>query len=176
MSLNRILLIRHAEEHDVTGVTDEGRADRHSLTVRGWQRAGALVRFFCPEQRQPYTPDAIFTSSVAPGSESRRPCQTVAPLLAFMRARGGVAYNDAFAKPDTAALAAEVMTRSGTVLIAWEHSRIPAIVAALPDAPQTPEKWPSDRYDLVWVLDRQRGGWAFTQVPQQLLAGDGASV
>lgn len=172
MSPNRILVIRHAEEHDVAGVTDQGHADGQSLTVRGWQRAGALVRFFCPEQPGPYTPNAIFASAVTSGSESLRPCQTVAPLLAFMRSRGEIAYDQAFAKPDTTALAAEVMKRSGTVLIAWEHSRIPAIIAALPDAPPTPEEWPSDRYDLVWAIDRRHEGWIFTQVPQWLLAGD----
>ena len=45
-----ILLIRHAEKPDDSdsgpGLTSDGRDDPKSLTVRGWQRAGALV----PEQ------------------------------------------------------------------------------------------------------------------------------
>ena len=70
---------------------------------------------------------------------------------------------------------AEVMTRSGIVLIAWNHSRIPDCVAALPNSPRTPDEWPGDRYDLVWVLDPADGGWTFSEIPQRLLAGDAAA-
>ena len=175
MSPSRIMIIRHAEEHEVNGITNEGQADPQSLTVRGWQRAGALVPFFCSEGGGLPTPNAIFASGVAPNSESRRPQQTVAPLHAVLREKGRVSYSEAFAKPDTNALMAEVMTRSGIVLIAWNHSRIPDCVAALPNPPQVPEDWPGDRYDLVWVLDPTNGGWTFNQIPQRLLAGDAAA-
>ena len=166
------MIIRHAEEHEVPGITSEGQADTQSLTVRGWQRAGALVPFFCSGERGLQTPGTIFASGVAPESESRRPQQTVAPLHAVLQQRGQVSYSDAFAKPDTTALMAEVMTRPGIVLIAWNHSRIPDCVAALPNAPRTPDDWPGDRYDLVWVLDPTDEGWVFSEVLQQLLAGD----
>ena len=175
MSPTRIMIIRHAEEHEVDGITSEGRADAQSLTVRGWQRAGALVPFFCSGKAGLPMPDTIFASGIAPGSESRRPQQTVAPLHAVLREKGSVSYSEAFAKPDTNALMAEVMTRSGIVLIAWNHSRIPECVAALPNPPQVPEEWARDRYDLVWVLDPTNGGWTFNQIPQRLLAGDAAA-
>ena len=174
MSPTRIMIIRHAEEHEVDGITEEGQADPQSLTVRGWQRAGALVPFFCSGERGVCTPDTIFASAIAPGSQSRRPQQTVAPLSAVLRERGHFSYSDAFAKPDTGALMAEVMTQSGIVLIAWNHSRIADCIAALPNPPQTPGKWPDDRYDLVWVLEPTDRGWAFCEVPQHLLAGDAA--
>ena len=174
MSPTRIMIIRHAEEHEVDGITEEGQADPQSLTVRGWQRAGALVPFFCSGERGVCTPDTIFASAIAPGSQSRRPQQTVAPLSAVLRERGRFSYSDAFAKPDTGALMAEVMTQSGIVLIAWNHSRIADCIAALPNPPQAPGKWPDDRYDLVWVLEPTDRGWAFCEVPQHLLAGDAA--
>jgi hypothetical protein len=172
MSPSRIMIIRHAEEHETPGVTGEGQADPESLTVRGWQRAGALASLFGSGQRGLATPDVIFASGVAPGSESLRPQQTVAPLHALLRERGAIDYSEAFAKPETGALMAEVMTRSGVVLIAWNHSRIPDCVAALANPPQAPDEWPGDRYDLVWVLDPADGGWTFRQIPQRLLAGD----
>lgn len=168
------MIIRHAEEHDVDGITQDGRVDPQSLTVRGWQRAGALVPFFCSGGRGVSTPDTIFASAIAPGSQSRRPQQTVAPLHAVLKERGRVCYSEAFAKPDTSALMAEVMTQSGIVLIAWNHSRIADCVAALPNPPQTPGKWPDDRYDLVWMLDHTDAGWNFCEVPQLLMAGDAA--
>ena len=173
MGPDRILIIRHAEQHGAPGIDGDDRLDGHSLTVRGWQRAGALIPFFCSGQATVVAPDAIFTSAVAPGSESRRPRQTVAPLHAVLRERGEVAYDERFTKPETEALMAEVMTGGGTVLIAWEHSCIPACVAALPDAPSVPSEWPNDRYDLVWALERRGSGWAFTQIAQRLLSGDG---
>ena len=176
MSPERIIFIRHAEEHDTPGVTLDGEADAESLTERGWQRAGALVGFFCPKEASPLKPDTIFASSIAPGSESKRPQQTVAPLLSFMQARGAIAYTDTHAKPDTDALMADVMTRGGTVLIAWEHSQIANCVAALPNPPHVPEAWPDDRYDLAWVLDRTDTGWTFTQVLQCLLPGDNSGT
>lgn len=51
MSPTRIMIIRHAEEHEVDGITEEGQADPQSLTVRGWQRASALVPFVCSGER-----------------------------------------------------------------------------------------------------------------------------
>ena len=172
MSPTRIMIIRHAEEHEVFGITSEGQVDPQSLTVRGWQRAGALVPFFCSEARRLPTPNAIFASGVASKSESKRPQQTVAPLHAAPRQRGPVDYSEAFAKPDTSALMAEVMTCSGIVLIAWNHSRIPDCVSSLPNPPRAPKDWPGNRYDLVWVLDRTDDGWTFSEISQRLLAGD----
>lgn len=125
MKLARIMIIRHAEEHEVPGINSDGHADSQSLTVRGWQRAGALASFFTSAERDLTTPSSIFASGVAPGSESKRPRETVAPLHAVLRERGLIDYSEAFTKPDTSALMAEVITRSGVVLIAWNHSRIP---------------------------------------------------
>ena len=87
--------------------------------------------FFCSGAQGLTMPDTIFASGIAPGSESKRPQQTIAPLHAILRERGQISYSEASAKPDTGALMAEVMTRSGVVLIAWYHSRIPDCVAAL---------------------------------------------
>ncbi len=46
MPVSQIIFIRHAEEHNEAGLTPEGTHDDRSLTVRGWQRAGALAGFF----------------------------------------------------------------------------------------------------------------------------------
>ena len=174
MSVSQIIFIRHAEEHDEPGLTEKGTADDQSLTVRGWQRAGALAGFFVDGSDLSRKPDVVYASCVAPGSESQRPGQTVAPLVALMRGRDGVQYVDAFAKPQTDELAADILTRFGTVLVCWEHSRIAECIAALPHAPKTPEKWPSERYDLLWRLQRANGEWTFKELPQMLLSGDAA--
>ncbi|MER9191238.1 hypothetical protein [Mesorhizobium australicum] len=45
-----VMIIRHAEKPipggPDLGVTEQGESDPASLTVRGWQRAGGLCRFF----------------------------------------------------------------------------------------------------------------------------------
>jgi hypothetical protein len=50
------MLIRHAErpnaDKSIRGVTPEGVKNKEELTVRGWQRAGALVRFFAPRDNR----------------------------------------------------------------------------------------------------------------------------
>jgi hypothetical protein len=52
MRCAKIMLIRHTErpsaDKSTRGVTQAGVKDKEELTVRGWQRAGALVPFFAP--------------------------------------------------------------------------------------------------------------------------------
>lgn len=75
-------------------------------------------------------------------------------------------------------MVAAAIACNGAVLIAWEHQRIPAIGNAIVGNKTTvPQKWPGDRFDVVWVFTaKPGGGYAFTQVPQMLLAGDKSSV
>jgi hypothetical protein len=65
------------------------------------------------------------------------------------------------------------------LLVAWEHKRIPLIANRLiGDASNVPRVWPDDRYDVVWVLERDpiTAGLRLRQVPQLLLAGDRAEL
>ena len=118
--------------------------------------------------------------------------------------RLGIAITCDFGKGQEAQLAAAVLD-SGceVVLICWEHGHIPALASALPlagpalpgpalpgpvlpgpapagppPAGVIPQKWPDDRYDVIWTFTRTAGaaGYAFAQVPQLLLAGDSDSV
>jgi hypothetical protein len=71
---------------------------------------------------------------------------------------------------------------SGVVLICWEHKHIPVIASSLPVVSGTaiPRKWPGDRYDVIWSFTRNPGPgpvrYTFSQIPQQLLAGDAGTV
>lgn len=169
MASDRIIFIRHAEAHGIPGVTEAGGTDEHSLTVRGWQRAGALVRFLSPLGGGGLTPTFVFASRICEGSETRRPQETVTPLVASQPA---LHYETAYAKTEVEGLMSAVQSRSGTILVAWEHSMIPKCVALLPHAPKAPEAWPKERYDLLWICERTQDSWSFTQRSQLLLAGD----
>jgi hypothetical protein len=182
MSATKIMLIRHAEkptpDGSIKGVTIAGAEDDKELSVRGWQRAGALVRFFAPandvfSHQALAKPEFLFAPKIGSPSKSVRSLRTLQPLAEFLQKdiiqdhpEGGEAE-----------LAGAAIASSGHVLIAWEHKALPLIARAITrDATITPGHWPEHRFDLVWVLDRRGENWAFTQVPQFLLAGDGADV
>src|SRR5690242_18318012 len=112
----KIMVIRHAEKPTTKhqppyGVNYVGEQDWESLTVRGWQRAGALVTLFDPSNGAPArphlaVPTIIYASNPRgaggaeqdEGSKSKRPLQTVTPLAA----RLGIVPRLSFAKGDEA--------------------------------------------------------------------------
>jgi hypothetical protein len=170
------MLIRHAEKPDETGavlgVDETGRPDPNQLSVRGWQRAGALIRFFAPiGQELPRgiaIPSAIFACKPHNGTNSVRPLHTVSPLATAL----GITVNYDFAKTDVSLFDA-VRASSGAVLICWSHEPIPSIVRGLAGELQDlPVKWPGKRFDLVWILDGAGIQWSFSQLGQLLLPGD----
>lgn len=178
MSATKIMLTRHAEKpiaDRAVGVRARGDNDDASLTARGWQRAGALVRFFShPTSAHILRPDHLFAVrfDLAVASSSRRSRQTLRPLSEML----GMPCDQRFGEGQEALLVPAILKLSGTVLIAWSHGHIPKIASAIAPEASLPEEWPEDRFDLVWVFDRSSKKVTFTQVPQQLLAGDEAEV
>ncbi|MBV9441010.1 MAG: hypothetical protein JOZ24_13575 [Candidatus Eremiobacteraeota bacterium] len=176
----KIMLIRHGEKAvpevpNVHGIDEDGNDDDHSLIVRGWQRAGALVAFFAAPTRPGIAvPTTIFAAAPDPDQvqgdegQSRRPVQTVTPLRTKL---GAAAAWVTHPVNDLDALVADIRTRSGCVLVSWEHKRIPLIAAAFVSGPP---QW-QDVFDQVWLLDRTADAYRLTIVNQDLLAGDGAA-
>ena len=175
MTLMKVMLIRHAEKPDgsVKGVDETGRPDPDQLSVRGWQRAGALVRFFAPiganHRIGIATPSAIFACKPHNATRSVRPYHTVLPLATAL----GITVHHEFAKSDDASLFDAVLSVSGAALICWAHEPIPGIARKIAgDLPGIPGTWPAKRFDVVWILDRADDGWRFSQVDQMILPGD----
>jgi hypothetical protein len=178
--MNRIMIIRHGEKPTgdglIHGVSHLGAHDKHDLSVRGWQRAGALVRFFAPVHHATThefisTPRYIFASGVTRDRPSLRSQNTVAPLAAAL----GLPVAIHLAEGEEEAVARAALTAEGPVLISWHHKRIPDLVRIITgDAICCPSHWPDDRFDVVWVLDHHGAGdgWTFRQVPQRLLPHD----
>jgi phosphohistidine phosphatase SixA len=174
--MQKIMIIRHAEKHQHGnhGVTEDGRPARHELTVRGWQRAAALVHFFAPIAAVPdgsriQTPRAIFASNATRQSPSLRAMHTVGPLAATL----GIAVNHDYAEDQETALAAALSGAPSPVLIVWHHNHIAKLAREIA-GPHLgcPSTWPDERFDLVWILDRHAGSWSFSQVAQCLLPDD----
>lgn len=179
--LPTVTILRHAEkqlgDQPPFSVGPDGMRDPESLSVRGWQRAGALVGLFAtrpgaiPGPTLP-TPTHLFASRVGETeSQSRRPRQTLEPLSE----RLAIAIDGRFLKAQIAELAAAVRTTRGVVVVAWEHRVIPQLATLLAgDRVPIPPVWPDDRYDLFWIFEPDESGsqYRFRQVPQNLLAGD----
>ncbi|HMD02633.1 MAG TPA: hypothetical protein VKG44_06650 [Candidatus Baltobacteraceae bacterium] len=182
MPPQKIMLVRHAEKSmgaaPPFGINEDGVQDKHSLTARGWQRAGALVPFFtAPDTTKGLeTPTAIYAAAVGGAamstlgddvSNSLRPQQTATPLARKL----ALALDTRFPLGEEAALARDILGRDGVVLVAWEHKHIPAIASAL--GANAPSAWPDERFDVVWVLDRRAdGSYGFLEIDQALLDGD----
>ena len=175
----KVMLIRHAEKPSedgrIRGVNKDGSPDPDDLSVRGWQRAGALVRFFAPQNRSftnlaLATPDVIFACAPNGHANSERSKHTVQALAESLNK----SVDLRFEKGDSSELARAAAAIPGIVLIAWEHNTIPEIAADIAGNVSTcPKKWADSRFDLVWVLDRQtNAGWKFVEVPQMVLPGD----
>ncbi|HAT31324.1 MAG TPA: hypothetical protein DCW29_10880 [Janthinobacterium sp.] len=166
-----ILLLRHADKPGPdtgAGVDAQGRHDADSLSVRGWQRAGALALLLSGHGAAP-TPQALFASAARTGS--RRSGQTVAALAAKL----GLEIDDRLGKGEEVQLAELILGRGGVLAVCWQHEGLPAIARhVLGDAapPDLPAAWPESRYDMLWQLQREAQGWTFRQLPQMLLAGD----
>ena len=112
------MTIRHAEKPDdagvIAGVDETGKADRDSLTPRGWSRAGALAASLAPASPMRNEilarPNAVYASAHLGHRTdtagqvhrfSRRPLQTISPLVKKLGVkaitsfcRGGEAEND----------------------------------------------------------------------------------
>jgi hypothetical protein len=180
MSPTKIMLIRHAEKpipDGAPGLDPKGKADPESLSAIGWDRAKKLADFFSkPTAKHIEKPDFVFAA--APEVGSKRPTETVTPLVAALwpQAERANHFNDAIPKENVTALASAVLEANGVVLVCWEHTLIHAAVAALPKGPATPAKWPGGRFDVVWILKAKPGGWDFDQTPQMLRATDENSV
>lgn len=187
MAASEVLLLRHAEKPGGAGsgagsdpgLTPEGQGDPKSLTVRGWQRAGALAALLAPGGLvRPLlpTPERIYASAFrGGGGHSRRPEQTVQPLAARLGCRVDLTW----ALHQEQAFGAALAAQAGTALVCWQHQGLAALARAIAAPQPLPELpadwlWPDDRFDVIWSLRRELGGaWRFVQHCQGVLAGDG---
>lgn len=171
-----VYIIRHAEKpaHGERAIDKNGKHSDHSLTARGWMRAGALVRFFSqPQVAGLQVPQTIVAANPkAPGADrtstSKREMETANPLAAYL----GHAVDTTHGVGEEEAVAIAARAAEGPVLIVWDHKRILDLVRRFGVQAPLPAKWPGTRFDLVFVLRPSGKVYGFEQVPQQLLAGD----
>jgi hypothetical protein len=192
MSALTVLIIRHGEKPDREtnappwGVDVDGAEHRHSLIVRGWQRAGAWAALFGSGRGGNDYPKPAIVYAAKPvgkqdqeadddaGRAGRRPLETITPLADRLKQAANVDWTVG----EEAQLVENVVKQTGIVLICWEHRRIwKAIVPILLDGQRPvglPDKWDDARFDVVWRFDRTApdAAWSFRLLEPALLAGD----
>ncbi|WP_147283059.1 histidine phosphatase family protein [Pseudorhodoferax soli] len=177
MPLEHLLMIRHAERPGSrqAGARPDGTACEHSLSVAGWQRAGALVPYFrCPQAFNAALarPSLLFACRATATAPSLRSVQTLHALAVAL----GLQVDDTFEKQDEARLADFLAQASGTALVAWSHHGLPGLARAFlrgsAAAAQVPSAWPEHRFDLIWLVDGPAEQRRFSVLPQLLMPGD----
>ncbi|HJY90215.1 MAG TPA: hypothetical protein VJ255_08045, partial [Candidatus Acidoferrum sp.] len=125
----KIMIVRHGEKPDkadsIHGVDPQGEHDKKDLAPKGWQRSGALIRFFNPVNGQfshpaLAKPNAVFAASPEGEAKSARSQYTVQSVADSV----GVKINLKHDKGDEKELVKDALSKDGVVLIAWEHKAI----------------------------------------------------
>jgi len=174
------MFIRHGEKPSESGapfgVNQYGKEDSHALSVRGWQRAGALAGLFklAPQAGYPglVTPAAIYATAPNSNSHSTREYNTAQPLAETLNTD----VNVDFPHGHEHHLATHISGHDHDALVVWHHGELPAVISefTIANKDDVPSEWPQERFDLVWVLTKVTGSqtYQFSSVNQQLLVGD----
>jgi hypothetical protein len=176
----KIMVMRHAEkpakDGPPYGVTLEGKPNKESLQLIGWQRAGALANLFAPSNGAMQNtalakPQFLYASKPLQRKGSRRPLQTITPLAEKL----SLPINWHYERNEIEGMVEEVFSCRGVVLMCWQREYIPEIANYILGTKNgIPQVWPEDRFDMIWVfdLDPRAGKYRFKQIPQRLLRGD----
>ena len=175
-----IMFVRHGEKpgDDGTprGVDHDGGHDPHSLSVRGWTRAGGLAALLAqaPDAAHPdlATPARIIATKADKDYASKREVATATPLAE----RLGLPVDETFVHGDEQVLAASILTGPTPCFVVWHHGALPDVLRHLPisNPDDVPSHWPGDEFDRIWVLTREPGesAYRFSITLQALLGGD----
>lgn len=175
-----VMFIRHGEkpgdDGPPHGINQQGESDPHSLSVRGWTRAGALAVLFAnaPSAIHPQVavPERVIATKATDSYKSKREVHTVTPLAK----RLGLSIDDSFDHSQSDALVASVLGGGQSALIAWHHGSMPAVLGRFEvvNSGDIPKHWPEERFDLIWLLARipDTQTYRFASVDQVLLDGD----
>ena len=140
----KVVIIRHGEKPD-TG---------DNLSCQGFNRSLQIPKSLDGQFKTvasfvyvPKIKTGVHTSSV-------RMFQTVTPYVV----KHNLAVNSSFKETDHKKVATDVLTRSGMVLLVWEHGNIPGVAKAL--GVHKPPTWNGKDFDSIWVITYDKKGHA----------------
>ena len=132
-----IMFVRHGEKpgegSPPHGVNRHGERDEHSLSVRGWTRAGALASLFAhaPSKSHPHVvrPGRIFATRPTHEAKSKREMHTAEPTAKRLK----IDVEDSHTHGNEEDLVKEVLGRPESTLIVWHHGTHGETRAPFPD-------------------------------------------
>jgi len=141
----KIIFIRHGEKPEKGG----------NLTCKGLNRSLQIPSVIA---RKFGVPDFTYVPQIATGDKTShaRMFETVTPLAV----KYNLVINSKFDEKDFAGVAAELKSKTGTVLVVWEHSAIPGIIQALGVKDEV--KWQGDDFDSIWIVTIKNGNATFS--------------
>ena len=136
----KVIIIRHGEKPS-TG---------DNLCPKGLDRANQLPAVL---DKVAGIPDYTYIPQVNTGKTTRsvRMLQTITPFAV----EHNLVLNTAFKNDDIKNVAADVLKKTGVVLMVWEHSNIPDIAKALGIKDKL--KWKDEDYGSIWIIEFAKG-------------------
>lgn len=132
----KVVIIRHAEKPSIGD----------NLCPKGLDRANLLPSVL---DKIVGVPDFTYIPQVNTGKTTRsvRMLQTITPFAV----EHNLVLNSDFKNDEVKKATADVLQKSGVVLMVWEHSNIPDLAKAL--GVNRKLKWKDEDYDSIWVLE-----------------------
>jgi len=141
----KVILIRHAEKP----------ASGNDLSAMGWRRAECIRDLFM--KNDTLKPNTIYAQKASKKDEtipdSRRQIETVAPLARAL----DLTINNSFTSFELDELSTDIAglnEKDFPVLVSWNHDEIKNFLINFGMNYQVAPTYPSKRYDLVWIIER----------------------
>ena len=143
----KIIIIRHAEK-PLKG---------DNLTCQGLNRSLLLPALLYSKFG---IPAFTYTPSIGTGDSTKhsRMFQTIIP----MAVKYNLVINSKYDELDSTGVAADLLKKTGTVLLVWEHKAIPGIVRSL-GVHDLFLKWANEDYESIWIITFPGGVPALTK-------------
>lgn len=136
----KVVIIRHGEKPEIGD----------NLSCEGENRALQLSKVLYQKFSKP---DYVYVPSLDMGKSitHARMFQTITPFAV----KYNLTVNGKFDAHDYANIADNVLKKTGTVLMVWEHSEIPSLAGTL--GVRNPPPWDDKDYDSIWVITYPNG-------------------
>jgi hypothetical protein len=85
-----------------------------------------------------------------------------------MAVKYNLIINTKYAERDSKGLVSDIKSKTGTILVVWEHREIPSIVRAF-GIQNFKLTWGDDDYDSIWIISFKNGTTTITFDKEALL-------
>ena len=142
----KVVIIRHGEKPK----------DGDNLNCQGFNRSLALPKVLFGKFG---TASTILVPTVKAGIQTKqsRMFQTISPYAV----KYAININSSYDDNDVKDVAADVKSRTGVVILVWEHNNIPKLAKAL--GVQNVTGWPNSDFDSIWVVTYDNGTATLTK-------------